>query len=45
MDLAVLESRWILLSITVVPDMLPSQKKRKTWQCFGGKSESDMTQQ
>lgn len=36
--MAVLESRWIPLSLMVAPDMLLSQKKRKTWQFYGGKS-------
>lgn len=34
----VFESSWILLSTMVAPDMLLSQKKRKTWQYFGGES-------
>lgn len=30
-------SRWSLPYITVAPDMLLFQKKKRTWQYFGGK--------
>lgn len=36
--MTVFESSWIPLSTMAVPDMLLSQKKRKTWQYFGGES-------
>lgn len=32
-----MNSRRSLPYITVAPDTLLSQKKKKTWQCFGGK--------
>lgn len=36
--MTVFESSWIPLSTMVAPDMLLSQKKRKTWQYSGGES-------
>lgn len=36
--MTVFESSWIPLSTMVASDMLLSQKKRKTWQYFGGES-------
>lgn len=36
--MTVFESSWIPLSTMAAPDMLLSQKKMKTWQCFDGES-------